>query len=351
MLESIEFLKSGLSRLALRPMKIISPLLLLAALAALWAGCGDPTGCRTVPEAAPVPLVWESLSTQLPAVKTKADLVNFFTAHPDVRDVFFQRTQYPSDSAFINELYQRFTNPHIDTLLMETQRIFGDEQQLKKEFEAAFGRLRSVYPDWPLPKIKTVITGLENDLFVSDSLIIVGLDYYLGEDARYKPNMFEYMLRRYHPGFIVPSVMLLLGVDNRINQTNVEDRTVIADMVSYGKAYYFAQQMLPCVADSTLFGYTPRELEGSKRFEDLIWKRMVEDNILFSTSYIIKQKYIQERPKTAEVGPECPGRIGTWVGLRIVEAYMAQKPETTLPQLMQLPDAGALFKTSKYRPG
>lgn len=332
-------------------MKAVLPILLAIALAAALTGCGDRDACRTVPEAAPVPLAWESLSAQLPAVKTKTELVNFFTAHPDVRDIFFQRAQYPSDSAFINELYQRFTNPHIDTLLLETQRVFGDEQKLKQEFEAAFGRLRSTYPNWPLPKIKTVITGLENDLFVSDSLIIVGLDYYLGEGARYKPKMFEYMLRRYHPGFIVPSVMLLVGVDHRINQTNLQDRTVLADMVSYGKAYYFAQQMLPCVADTTLFGYTLRELEGSKQFEDLIWKRMIEDNILFSTSHVIKQKYIQERPKTAEVGPECPGRIGTWVGLRIVDAYMKQNPETTMPQLMALPDAGVVFKESKYRPG
>jgi hypothetical protein len=145
--------------------------------------------------------------------------------------------------------------------------------------------------------------------------------------------------------------MLLYGVDSRINQTRLDDRTVIADMVSFGKAYHFAQQMLPCVPDSTLFGYTPRELEGSKEFEDLIWKRMIEDNILFSTSHITKQKYIQERPKTTEVGPECPGRIGTWVGLRIIEAYKKQNPKTTLPELMALPDAAMIFKESKYRPG
>jgi hypothetical protein len=304
-----------------------------------------------VPEAAPVPLAWESLGAKLAAIQTKTELVDFFSQHPDVRDLFFARTQYPSDSAFVNELFQRFTNPHIDTLMMEVQRVFGDEQTLKLEFEEAFGRVRQLYPELPIPKIKTVITGLENDLFVSDTLIIVGLDYYLGERARYRPNMFAYMLRRYHPGFIVPSVMLLYGVDSRINKTNVEDRTVMADMVSYGKAYYFAQHMLPCVPDSTLFGYSPRELAGSEKFEDLIWKRMIEDNVLFSTSHIIKQKYIQERPKTTEVGPECPGRIGTWVGLRIIEAYEKQRPQTTLPELMALPDAAAIFKASKYRPG
>lgn len=333
-------------------MKSIAFVLLFALIASfLLPGCSSDEPCRSVAEAPAVQVSWEALSDQLPAVKTKTDLVNFLTAQPEIRDVFFSRAQYPSDSVFINEMFQRFTNPHIDTLLLETQRVFGDEQKLKQEFESAFGRVRGAYPDWPLPKIKTVISGLENDLFVSDTLIIVGLDYYLGEGARYRPNMYSYMQRRHHPGFIVASVMLLLGMDERLNRTNPEDHTVMADMVSYGKAYYFAQQMLPCVSDSVLFGYTPRELEGSRRYEDLIWKRMVEDDVLFSTSHLIKQKYLQERPKTTEVGPECPGRIGTWVGLRIVEKYMEENAGTSLQELMAFPDAAALFKQSKYRPG
>lgn len=329
----------------------VSLFVLLPVLTGLLISCNRQQACREVPAAAPVSLAWESLGAQLAGLQTRREVAAFFGTHPDLRDLFFGRAQYASDSLFIDQMYHRFSNPHIDTLWMETRARFGEELALRREMEEAFGRLKAHFPEMPLPKVKTVISGLENDLLVSDTLLVIGLDFFLGEGARFRPNLYQYMQNRYRPAFVVPSVMLLYGIDSRINGTRLQDRTVLADMISYGKAYYFARQLLPCVPDSVLFGYTPREMAGSLRFEDLIWKRLLEDDVLFSTSHLVKQKYLHERPKTTEVGPECPGRIGTWVGLRIVEKYMQQRPATPLRELMALPDPGLLFRTSGYRPG
>lgn len=158
------------------------------------------------------------------------------------------------------------------------------------------------------------------------------------------------MLRRYTKDFIVPSIMLLTGVDSRFNKIAEEDKTVLAEMIAYGKAYYFAKRMLPCAADSLLIGYTTSEIEGSIEFENLIWSRLIEDQVLFATSHLVKQKFLAERPKTLEVGEECPGRIAQWVGWRIVNAYMERHPAVTLPELMNTSDAQKLFKESGYKP-
>ncbi|HWA34083.1 MAG TPA: hypothetical protein VG737_08145 [Cyclobacteriaceae bacterium] len=328
--------------------------LALVVLCLLFASCRDKNeeACAFIPDTSgiKVDLIFESLEDSLPAITKKTQLVAFLTRHPEARDFFFNRTQYPSDSAFINELYNRFTNPHLDTLLQETHKIFGDGTQLKQEFEKAFVNLKYYYPSFRAPRIQTIVTGLESDLFVSDTLIIVGLDYFLGDGAKYRPNMYEYMLRRYNKDFIVPSVMLLTGIDSRFNKINPGDRTVLADIITYGKAYYFTKQMMPCVPDSVLIGYTRKEIEGSREFESLIWSRFIEDQVLFSTSHIIKQKYIGERPKTVEVGEQCPGRIGTWIGWQIVKKYMETHPDVALPQLMDIPDAAKLFKASGYKP-
>jgi len=235
-------------------------------------------------------------------------------------------------------------------LLLETKRVFNDGAELKKEFAAAFTNLKYYYPEIRLPRIETVITGLESDLFVSDTLIIVGLDYYLGAGAKYRPNMYEYMLRRYKKDFVVPSAMLLYGIDSRINIVDQKDKSVLADMVAYGKAYYFAKQMLPCVADSVFIGYSAEEIEGARENQNLIWKRMVQDEVFFNTTQQIKQKYISERPKTYEVGDQCPGRIGAWVGWQIVDAYSKRNPKVSLPEFMRTSDAQLIFKGSKYRP-
>jgi hypothetical protein len=323
----------------------------------LW-DCGNKKTeerCVFVPDTknASVDLNFRSLEDLVPAITTKKQLVSFLTRHPMLRDHFFGRSNFPNDSVFINDLFRRFTNPHTDTLLTETRKVFGDDNQLKDQFRQAFSNIKYYYPDFHAPRIETIISGLAPgcDLFVSDSLIVVGLDYFLGKNAKYRPlNIYQYMLRRYQPDFIVPSVLLLYGIDPHINATELGDKSVLADMMAYGKAYYFARHMLPCVPDSVFIGYSSEEIKGAYENEDLIYARLVENEVLYSTSHQVKQRYLDERPKTLEIGEKCPGRIGTWVGWQIVKTYMVRHPDIALPTLMKTPDAEKIFKDSKYRP-
>ncbi|MBX2964814.1 MAG: gliding motility lipoprotein GldB [Cyclobacteriaceae bacterium] len=290
-----------------------------------------------------------SLADSVAQLETKEEVIDFLGRHPVIRDNFLRRHLYPNDAEFIEDLSKRFTNNYMDTLRADVKRVFGDEQELKKQFEEAFSNLKYYYPDFVAPKIITLITGLDNDMVMSDSLIIISLDYFIGPGAKFRPNMYDYLLRQYTKDNIVPSVMLLYGM-NWFNYSNPEDETTLADMVAYGKAYYFAKHTLPCVADSIFIWYTTEEIKGAKSNHDLIWYRFIEDQVLYSTSHVTKQKFLSERPVTIEVGEKCPGRIGQWVGWEIVKSYMKAHPETTLPQLMEMADADKLFKESRYKP-
>jgi hypothetical protein len=327
--------------------------MLLCLLISIMIGCTvNDEKCAYVPDTSEisVDLDFESLSDAFVNINSKEELVALLASHPTLRDYLFRREEYPNDSIFLNTLYSRFTNPHIDTLRLEVARVFGDEKLLKEEFTQAFKNLKHYYPEVRLPKIQTTISGLDNDMVVMDSLIIVSLDYFLGPGARYRPDMYDYLLRQYIKENIVPSCMLLYGISSNFNVTNPADKTVLADMIAYGKAFYFAKQMVPCTPDSVFIGYTAEEIDGSRKNQDLIWARFIEDQVLYSTNHMVKQKFLSERPKTLEVGEKCPGRIAQWVGWEIVKSYMASHPHVSLPQLMQHENADKLFKESKYKP-
>ena len=334
-------------------MKYFLPFLLVGLL--FLSSCGpeeEEQGCAFIPETSgiEVELNLTSLSDSLASVNSKRALVKILDGHEILREIFFKRSQYPTDSAFINELYKRFTNIHLDTLAMDVKRVFGNEEKLKAEFTQAFKNLKYYYPEMQIPRIETAISGFETDMYVSDSLIIVGLDYYLGKGARFRPNMYDYMLRQYNPENIVPSTMLLYGISPQINHMDDNNKTALADMVAYGKSFYFAKQMVPCTPDSVFIWYSAEEIKGAWENQDLIWARLIEDKLLYSTSHLLKQQYLGERPKTAQVGPDCPGRIAQWVGWQIVKSYMKQHPDLTLPDLMNSGNADKLFEESKYKP-
>ncbi len=319
----------------------------------LVSSCGDKLeACVTIPETSAITInvQIEQFQDSLAHISSKEELKNLLIRQPLIRDYIFRRSEYPNDSIFLDALYQRFTNPHIDTLFMETKRVFGDLSSLKAEFTEAFTNLTYYYPDFVVPKIQTIVSGLDTDLLVSDTLIIISLDFYLGEGARFRPNLYTYLLRKYDPEDIVPSCLLIYGISDRFNKTTLSDKTVLADMIAYGKSFYFAKHMLPCVPDSVFIWYTHDEINGSKKNEDAIWARFIESQVLFDVSNQTKQAYLSERPITTQVGEKCPGRIGQWIGWRIVDRYMQTHPAVTLPQLMEMDNAQQLFKESKYKP-
>ncbi|TRX58723.1 gliding motility lipoprotein GldB [Fulvivirga sp. M361] len=293
----------------------------------------------------------EELHKKLLNVESKDELQTFLKTYPIISAVFLQSRNYPSEEVMVDELFKRFTNPQIAVLDGEIDRVFGDLSTLKSELNSAFSHLRYYYPDVPLPKVQTVATGLMNDLYVSDSLIIIGLDYYLGEGAKYRPiNMFNYILRRYASEYIVPSIMLLYGISPTFNVTDVSDNTILAEMVSYGKSFYFAKQMMPCTPDSIMIWYTGEEMAGVRENAAIIWTHFVENELLFETNHEVKRKYIEDRPKTYDIGDKAPGRIGTWLGWQIVQAYMKKQENISLPELMETKEPQAIFNASKYRP-
>lgn len=326
---------------------------LLAFLALLLWKCGPhEEKCVFVPDVSPDKMKVEvgHFEDTLANINSKQELVDFLTRQPLIRDEMLRRAEYPNDSVFIDEMFKRFSNPGIDTLLAETKKVFGDGSTLENEFRQAFANLQYYYPDFTPPVIKTLITGLDTDLFVSDTLILVSLDFFLGRGARYQPKTYDYLLRRYDPHDIVPSCLLIYGIDPRLNKTDANDRTMLADMVAYGKSFYFAKHMLPCTPDSILIWYTGEEIKGADENEDLIWARFLEDQVLFSTNVLDKKNYLGDRPATIQVGEKCPGRIGQWVGWQIVKAYMEKNPKTSLQQLMSVDNAQALFQKANYRP-
>lgn len=316
----------------------------------MLSSCSSDT-CREKPdtEGIEVDVKIERLEQELFNLPSEKAVMDFLQEHQSFARLFMQSEQYPHDSILANSIFKIIKDPHIDTLYRETMAEFGNIDQLESEFENAFKNIKSYYPDFNVPKIQTAVTGFASDMYVSDSLIIIGLDYFIGEDATFKPmDLPQYILDRYQKEYIVPTIVLILS--NQFNNTEVRDKTLLAEMIYYGKAYYFTSRVLPCTADSLLIGYTDEDMAEVNENEDIIWANFLHNQILYETDHEMKKKFIGERPKVHEIGEKCPGRIGTWVGWEIVESFMKTHKKMTLQELMQNPDARAIFQSSKYNP-
>lgn len=281
--------------------------------------------------------------------KSRGEINAFLKENELFAQKFLRISEYPSDSLLVEQLWQLSQDPHLDTLYQESQQIFADLKQWEEQFETAFRYIKHYYPEFQPPLIYTMVSGFGTDLFVTDEMIIIGLDYFLGPKATFRPQEVpQYILRRYAPEYAVPGAMLLLS--SYFNQTDQKDKTMLAEMIYYGKSYYFVDFVLPTVPDSVILGFSSEETAGVHYNKGTIWNHFLKNELLFETNNIKKKKYLEERPKTLEIGDKAPGRIGTWVGWQIVRSFMDKKEDLNLRQLMEMQDARSIFSEAKYQP-
>ena len=206
--------------------------------------------------------------------------------------------------------------------------------------------LNHYYPNEKARTLNTFIPGLSRDLHVDDTSVYIGIDYFLGPKATFRPQNYQYILKRYVPEAIAPMTMMFIS--GKYNESNMGSNTLLSEMIYYGKAFYFTKKMLPCSPDSLIVGFSTEEITGSEKHLANVWAYFIEKELLYITQEREKQRYVGERPNVTEIGNKCPGRIGQYVGWQIVKAYM-ENNDVTLAELLNAP-AQTVFNKSKYKP-
>jgi gliding motility-associated lipoprotein GldB len=294
-----------------------------------------------------VPII--RLEKDLFQLTSEEEIRDFLHKHPLFSQRFLHISNAVEEEHMVSRLYALVHDPAMQELCQEVVQTFKDFTQTQQQIEKGFRYFQTYYPDVAIPQIVTFITGMDTELYVDQDLIVIGLDFFLGENARFRPlNTPQYILRTYQPAYIAPKIFLLLS---QYFQTKTDkDPTLLHDMLICGKEYYFTQALLPDVSPHIILGYTPEQLAAVQQHQPIIWTHFIENQLLYETNHLLKKRYLGNRPFTAEIGRSCPGNIGGWLGWEIIKQYMQRCPNTSLPELMAQTDAQYLFTTSRYRP-
>jgi hypothetical protein len=204
----------------------------------------------------------------------------------------------------------------------------------------------------PLDAYYEASLGGHGDIITHDALGI-GLQLHMGKNfSVYRTEMGQqlypaYISRRFEPQYI--PVNCIKNVIDDLFPDKSGDRPLIEQMIEKGKRMYVLDKLLPYTEDSLKIGYTQKQLEGCYENEALIWNFFLANNLLYSIDPSINKNYVQDGPKTDELGEASPGYIGLFVGWQIVKKYMAGKSKLSLPELMKT-TAKKIFEESKYKP-
>ena len=231
----------------------------------------------------------------------------------------------------------------------EVQKQFANIDDIQKELNSGFSRIHYLYPELDIPKIYLLVSGFNASIFSYDDIIGVGVDMYLGSDYKYYNQVvYDYQKTTMDKKFIAGDILNYYITQN-IPFTSKQNR-LLEHMLFRGKQIYLLEQLLPNSPKWEVIGYTQEQWDWCEKWEKEIWNKIMDKRDLFKTESMVITSYLNDGPFTSEISQESPGRLGIWVGWRIIDSYMRHNEDVSLQELMKDGDAQKILERSFYKP-
>ncbi len=257
----------------------------------------------------------------------------------------------PDNPAFPNLLLSFITDFNINKVKKAVDSTFFDfDQVIAPRIEKAFRYYQYYFPEANIPTFITYISGFNQSMVTTDTILGISLDKYLGQQSQFYQmlGLPRYMRQKMSREFI-PADCARAWALTQYPFNDTIDNSLLAHIIYQGKVIHFVKSLLPDEADSLVFGLTSEQLEWCKKFEPHMWEYIISKKHLFSSDFQLIKKYIDEAPFTKDFGQKSPGRAVIWIGYRIVDQYV-KKTGTSLSQLMNNNNYQQILKISKYKP-
>jgi hypothetical protein len=242
------------------------------------------------------------------------------------------------------------TDYNMNRIYKEVSKQFTDFNEWQKKIADAFRYYKYYFPKLPVPIVITCITGFNQSIITTDTLLGIGLDKYLGTGNEYynRLGLAHYLQLNMHKAKI-PSDCIRGWAMTQFTMSD-SSANLLSNLLYQGKICYFTRALMVSEPDTLIAGMSAAQMEWCQTNEDNMWAYLVENKLLFKSDYQTINKFIGNAPYTKEFGRNSPGRAAVWLGWQIINRYMDQNNYVSLPALMKENGYQKILRLSKYRP-
>lgn len=268
-------------------------------------------------------------------------------------DIPILKKKYPylfpvnySDSIWIEKLQDTLQIEVLD----EVGKSYPNFDKQHEDLIVLFKYVKYYFPKYNVPKVVTVTSDVDynNRIILTDSLLLIGLDNYLGQSHKFYQGISKYIANDLDEKFLTRDVASAFA---KTVVPSPRDRTFLSQLIYYGKELYLMEKLMPQSADAITMGYESEELEWANANEEQIWRYFIERQLLYSTNSKLGPRFLDPAPFSKfelELDNESPGKIGRYLGWQIVRAFMNNN-KISLQDMLTVPEE-ELFKRSGYKP-
>lgn len=184
-----------------------------------------------------------------------------------------------------------------------------------------------------LNDVNFVVSQYRQSVFIKDSMMFVGVNHYLGEGyAGY--GYFEPYQRKTKTPKHMPYDMIEAFLADAYPFKETTETTILERIIYNGSILYVLMDIMPNADLAEALGYTADQLNWIETNEKEAWRALIARNLLYSTSVIDADKLLKPSPATTILHPESPGRVGRYIGYKIVKSYVENNKDIELEDLL-----------------
>ena len=255
----------------------------------------------------------------------------------------------PKNPEYPAKLTNFLTDTTMNLVYKRIMEVYPNLKDVETGLGKAFSNYRKEFPNRVIPSIYTLISGFNQSMITSDTILAIALDKYLGKDEEmyFLLEVPNYQRKAMDRKYLTTDCMKAWLYSEFPQNDSIDN--VLSNILYEGKIMYAMRQMFPQTPDSLIFGYTPDQMRWCRNNTAQMWTHMVERRMLYATDLLTISKLIGQAPFTSLFTRESPGRAVVWLGYQIIASYMKHN-KTTLEALLLNIDDQYILSKAKFRP-
>ncbi|MCM1519144.1 MAG: hypothetical protein NC117_10940 [Pseudoflavonifractor sp.] len=259
--------------------------------------------------------------------------------YPDVtdRDRFLDSLSRSSSTRmFMPDVMRRL--PSLDSL--ETV-IGGLRERVSKKLPAV-----------RFPDIYSVVSPYNQSVINVDSTMLIALNHYLGADYEGYLYFEPYQRITKTPAHLPYDIAESLIAASYPDKAEDGRESVLGRMLYDGAVINAVMETVPDASLSEALGYSETQLDWARDNEAKAWNQLVTRQLLYSTDPLMVERMVKPSPATTLIHPDSPGRLGRYIGYRIIRSWLDNGSDRSAGQLLTdgIKNPQSILLEAKYSP-
>lgn len=257
------------------------------------------------------------------------------------------------DPQMLFQLKAYITDPVILEIYHDVMKVYPDLKDVETELNTAMSYYLNYFPNDSLPSFYSLVPGLNTDMptvYGYGNDIFIHLDMYLGKNYKYysQIGMPNFVSQRCEKKYLAVDCFSKAMVYRYLPEKSPV--SLLDNIIYEGKKMYFTEMMFPDREEMDVIEYMPEKYAWAVENQGKVWSYIIEKDLLFSKQNDVIRQFVDDTPFTKPFTNNSPGKMGVFIGWKIIQNFMENNPEVSLLELMQNTDSQAILNKSGYKP-